>query len=156
MLKAFILLAILTVGMAAATAQDVKIKRGKVTMSEADYNVLKQKAELYEKTQQALNETLAAYQKQQQMNDMYRPIELKTFTDSASYAIGRDIYQTWLHKMEDEGIILDLKNPEPTLDGIEAVYMPPTLPSDAPIAKLIADSDVKVLTNVAEPFPAGV
>ena len=60
MKKAFILLAILTVGMAAATAQDVKIKRGKVTMSEADYNVLKQKAELYEKTQQALNETLAA------------------------------------------------------------------------------------------------
>ena len=94
MKKAFILLAILTVGMAAATAQDVKIKRGKVTMSEADYNVLKQKAELYEKTQQALNETLAAYQKQQQMNDMYRPIELKDFNDSASYAIGQDIL-TW-------------------------------------------------------------
>ena len=98
MKKAFILLAILTVGMAAATAQDVKIKRGKVTMSEADYNVLKQKAELYEKTQQALNETLAAYQKQQQMNDMYRPIELKDFNDSASYAIGKDIYQSWLQQ----------------------------------------------------------
>jgi UDP-N-acetylmuramoylalanine--D-glutamate ligase len=49
--------------------------------------------------------------------------------------------------MEGEGIILDLKNPEPTLDGIEAVYMPPTLPEDAPIAKLIAESDVEVLTN---------
>ena len=68
-------------------------------------------------------------------------------TDLKELSEFKPIYQTWLHKMEGEGIILDLKNPEPTLDGIEAVYMPPTLPSDAPIAKLIADSDVKVLTN---------
>ena len=68
-------------------------------------------------------------------------------TDLKELSEFKPIYQTWLHKMEDEGIILDLKNPEPTLDGIEAVYMPPTLPDDAPIAKLIADSDVKVLTN---------
>ena len=95
MRKVIILLAILAVGMT-ATAQDVKIKRGKVTMSEADYNVLKQKADLYEKTQKVLDETLAAYQKQQQMNDMYRPIVLKDFNDSASYAIGKDIYQSWL------------------------------------------------------------
>ena len=65
-------------------------------MSEADYNMLKQKADAYESVQKALNETLAAYQKQQQMNDMYRPIELKDFNDSASYAIGKDIYQSWL------------------------------------------------------------
>ena len=68
-------------------------------------------------------------------------------TDLKEISEFKPIYQTWLHKMEGEGIILDLKNPEPTLDGIEAVYMPPTLPSDAPIAKLIAESDVKVLTN---------
>lgn len=80
----------------AVTAQEVTIKRGKATMSEADYNMLKQKADAYEAAQKALNETLAAYQKQQQMNDMYRPIELKTFIDSASYAIGKDIYQAWL------------------------------------------------------------
>ena len=92
MKKVLILLAVLAVGVA-ATAQDVKIKRGKVTMSEADYNLLKQKADAYEQTKKTLDETLASYQKQQQMNDMYRPIELKTFTDSASYAIGRDIYQ---------------------------------------------------------------
>ena len=97
MRKVIILLAILAVGMT-ATAQDVKIKRGKVTMSEADYNVLKQKADLYEKTQKVLDETLAAYQKQQQMNDMYRPIVLKDFNDSASYAIGKDIYQSWLQQ----------------------------------------------------------
>ena len=68
-------------------------------------------------------------------------------TDLKEMSEFKPIYQTWLHKMEDEGIILDLKNPQPTLDGIEAVYMPPTLPKDAPIAKLIADSDVKILTN---------
>ncbi|MBE6499104.1 MAG: UDP-N-acetylmuramoylalanine--D-glutamate ligase [Methanobrevibacter thaueri] len=68
-------------------------------------------------------------------------------TDLKELSEFKPIYQTWLRKMEGEGIILDLKNPEPTLDGIEAVYMPPTLPEDAPIAKLIADSDVKVLTN---------
>ena len=97
MKKVLILLAVLAVGVA-ATAQDVKIKRGKVTMSEADYNLLKQKADAYEQTKKTLDETLASYQKQQQMNDMYRPIELKTFTDSASDAIGRDIYQTWLQQ----------------------------------------------------------
>ena len=45
MKKVFVLLLTLTV-VAAAMAQDVKIKRGKVTMSEADYNLLKQKADL--------------------------------------------------------------------------------------------------------------
>ena len=68
-------------------------------------------------------------------------------TDLKEISEFKPIYQTWLHKMESEGIILDLNNPEPTLEGIEAVYMPPTLPDDVPIAKLIAESDVKVLTN---------
>ena len=68
-------------------------------------------------------------------------------TDLKEMSQFKPIYQTWLHKMEDEGIILDLNNPNPTLDGIEAVYMPPTLPKTAPIAKLIAESDVKILTN---------
>ena len=68
-------------------------------------------------------------------------------TDLKEMSEFKPIYQTWLHKMEDEGIILDLKNPDPNLDGIEAVYMPPTLPEDAAIAKLIAESDVEILTN---------
>ena len=33
------------------------------------------------------------------------------------------------------------------MDGIEAVYAPPTLPDSAPIAKLIKEYDVDVLTN---------
>ena len=97
MKKVFIVIAALTLGLA-ATAQEVTIKRGKVTMSEADYNMLKQKADAYEATKKALNETLTAYEKQQSMNDMYRPIELKDFNDSASYAIGKDIYQSWLQQ----------------------------------------------------------
>ena len=95
MKRIILTLSILLLG-TAISAQQVTIKRGKVTMSEADYNMLKQKADAYESVQKALNETLNAYQKQQQMNDMYRPIELKTFNDSASYAIGKDIYQSWL------------------------------------------------------------
>ena len=68
-------------------------------------------------------------------------------TDLKEMSEFKPIYQTWLHKMGEEGIILDLNNPEPTLENIDAVYMPPTLPSTAPIAKLISQSDVKVLTN---------
>ena len=49
--------------------------------------------------------------------------------------------------MENEGIKLDLGNKNPNLDGIEAVYAPPTLPDSAPIAKLIKESDAYVLTN---------
>ena len=97
MKKIVLLVAVVALGWT-ATAQDVTIKRGKVTMSEADYNMLKAKADLYESTRKALDETTAAYQKQQQMNDMYRPIVLKNFNDSASYAIGKDIYQSWLQQ----------------------------------------------------------
>ena len=68
-------------------------------------------------------------------------------TDLKEMSEFKPIYQTWLHKMDEEGVILDLKNSNPTLDGIEAVYVPPTLPSTAPIAKLIDESDVKILTN---------
>lgn len=80
------------------TAQEVTIKKGKVTMSEADYNLLKQKADLYEQTKAALDESVKAYEAFQQRQDLYRPVELKTFNDSASYAIGKDIYQSWLQQ----------------------------------------------------------
>ncbi len=74
------------------------IKKGKATMSEADYNILKQKADAYESVKKTLDETLKAYQEIQSRNDMYRPVELKDFNDSASYAIGKDIYQNWLQQ----------------------------------------------------------
>ncbi|MBQ6099657.1 MAG: UDP-N-acetylmuramoylalanine--D-glutamate ligase [Methanobrevibacter sp.] len=56
-------------------------------------------------------------------------------------------FQRSLIEMEKEGVKLDLANKNPSLDGFEAVYKPPTLPDSAPIAQLINDSDIKVLTN---------
>lgn len=56
-------------------------------------------------------------------------------------------FQRSLIEMEKEGVKLDLANKNPSLDGFEAVYKPPTLPDSAPIAQLINDSDLKVLTN---------
>lgn len=55
--------------------------------------------------------------------------------------------QRILIQMENEGITLDLGNKNPNLNNVEAVYAPPTLPDSAPIAKLIKESDVDVLTN---------
>ena len=56
-------------------------------------------------------------------------------------------FQRSLNEMESEGVILDLGNQNPDLEGIEAVYMPPTLPETAPIAELIKKADVEILTN---------
>ena len=68
---------------AAAKAQDVKIKKGKATMTESYYNELKAKAEAYDQ----LKAKADAY-------DQLRAAPV-TFNDSASYAIGRDIYNQW-------------------------------------------------------------
>jgi UDP-N-acetylmuramoylalanine--D-glutamate ligase len=70
-----------------------------------------------------------------------------TITDLKDISEFKIEFQRSLNEMESEGVILDLANKNPTLDGIEAVYMPPTLPETAPIAKLIKNSDVKILTN---------
>ena len=56
-------------------------------------------------------------------------------------------FQRSLIEMEKEGVTLDMANKNPSVDGFDAVYMPPTLPETAPIAKLIKDSDLKVLSN---------
>ncbi len=97
MKKTLITVIVLALGFV-ATAQEVTIKKGKVTMSEADYNLLRQKAEMYEATQQALDKTTKEFERMEQRYEMYKPIELKDFNDSASYAIGKDIYQSWLQQ----------------------------------------------------------
>jgi len=56
-------------------------------------------------------------------------------------------FQRSLIEMEKEGVTLDMANKNPSVDGFEAVYIPPTLPDSAPIAKKIKESDLKVLTN---------
>ena len=52
-------------------------------------------------------------------------------------------FQRSLIEMEKEGVILDLPNKDPSIDGFDAVYMPPTLPESAPISKKVRDSDLK-------------
>ena len=59
--------------MGSAVAQNVTIKKGKATMTEAQYKELKAKADAYDR--------------------MAAP--MATFNDSASYAIGRDIFRNW-------------------------------------------------------------
>ena len=88
MKKVFLLLAVCTL-VCTATAQDVKIKRGKVTMSEAQYNELKAKADAYDKAQSDLSAV------RNQLEQTSKPVEPRTFNDSASYAIGRDVYNSW-------------------------------------------------------------
>ena len=68
-------------------------------------------------------------------------------TDLKEITAFKSDVQRILLQMENEGIKLDLGNKNPNLDGIEAVYAPPTLPDSAPIAKLIKESDAYVLTN---------
>ncbi len=85
--RKIILLAAVTLvlGINQSTAQEIKIKKGKVTMTEAQYNELKAKAD-------SLDEAQA------KVRDLIKRVAspaMKTFNDSASYAIGRDIYTNW-------------------------------------------------------------
>ena len=75
-------IAVFSFQFATAEAQDIKVKKGKATMTEAQYNELKAKAEAYDKAQAELT----------QLKRRSTPV---TFIDSASYAIGRDIWNNW-------------------------------------------------------------
>ena len=70
-----------------------------------------------------------------------------TVTDLKDISEFKIEFQRSLIEIEKEGIKLDMPNKDPSVDGFDAVYMPPTLPESAPIAQKIAKSDLKVLTN---------
>ena len=57
-----------------------------------------------------------------------------------------DVQKT-LKIMEKEGVELDLGVFEPSLDGIDTVYLSPTVPENSPAYKIIADADLDVFTN---------
>ena len=78
------------------------------------------------------------------LNYLGHNVIITDLKDKSSFKIE---FQRSLNEMESEGVILDLGNLNPSLDGVDAVYMPPTLPETALIAKLIEKSDVKILTN---------
>ena len=77
--------AVLAIGTMTVQSQPLKIKKGKVTMSEEYYNSLRSRAEAYDKAQAEIAELKA--------KQAAKPIV--TFIDSASYAIGRDVYSNW-------------------------------------------------------------
>ena len=66
-------------------AQEITVKKGKVTMTEAQYNELKAKADALERVQAEAAE----------MRAQLAAPSLKNFTDSVSYAVGRDIFTNW-------------------------------------------------------------
>ena len=70
-------------------AQEIKIKKGKVTMTEAQYNDLKAKADALERAQADMTILRS------QLKEANTPTPMNTFNDSASYAIGRDVYSQW-------------------------------------------------------------
>lgn len=85
---ALAIVSLLGLQLSEAQAQDVKVKRGKVTMSEEYYKSLLSSAEGYAKAQARVEELEKAL--------AIPPME--NFTDSASYAIGRDMYTNWTQR----------------------------------------------------------
>lgn len=73
-------------------AQAVKIKHGKATMSEEYYNSLKTSADNYIAAQAKIEEL---NRKIEELNRKNTPPVMRSFIDSASYAIGRDVYGNW-------------------------------------------------------------
>lgn len=80
---------------AIAQSADVTVKRGKAVMDEAYYYQLKQKADELQRLAEQ-NESL-----QQQLDNAKKDLakqktpEVRTFNDSASYAIGKDLASNW-------------------------------------------------------------
>ena len=70
-----------------------------------------------------------------------------TITDLKDISEFKIEFQRSLIEMENEGVRLDMANKDPSVEGFEAVYMPPTLPESAPIARKIKSSDLQILTN---------
>ena len=57
-----------------------------------------------------------------------------------------DVQKT-LRLMESEGVELDLGVFEPNLDGIDTVYLSPTVPENAPAYKIVKEANLNVFTN---------
>lgn len=55
-------------------------------------------------------------------------------------------FQVMLKILEDEGVILDLGNKNPGIEGFDAVFYAPSIPDNAPIMQKIKESSIKVLS----------
>lgn len=85
---AAVLLSIFGFQFSTVQAQQVKIKKGKVTMSEEYYNSLMAQTAQLDAARARIAELEAK---------LARPA-MKSFSDSASYAIGRDMYTNWTQR----------------------------------------------------------
>lgn len=85
---AAVLLSIFGFQFSTVQAQQVKIKKGKVTMSEEYYNSLMAQTAQLDAARARIAELEAK---------LARPA-MKNFNDSASYAIGRDMYTNWTQR----------------------------------------------------------
>ena len=89
-----------------AQAPEVTIKKGTAKMDEAYYYLLKQKADAYnqmEQQKEELQKQLDAANAELKKN---QAPQIKTFNDSASYAIGKDIATSW--QQQKLGINLEI------------------------------------------------
>lgn len=68
-------------------------------------------------------------------------------TDPKNLSDFKTDVQSILKQMEKEGVILDLGNDDPSIEGIDCVYKAPTLPDSAPIAKKVKEANLKVISN---------
>ena len=68
-------------------------------------------------------------------------------TDPKELSDFKSDVQRILKQMEKEGVILDLGNKDPSIEGMDKVYMAPSLPESAPIAKKVKLANLDVLTN---------
>ena len=78
------------------------------------------------------------------LNHLGHDVVITDLKDKSEFKIE---FQRSLNQLEKEGVKLDMANKDPSVDGFDAAYMPPTLPESAPIAQKIRNSDLKVLTN---------
>lgn len=78
------------------------------------------------------------------LNHLGHNVTITDLKDTSEFKIE---FQRSLIEMEKEGVVLDMANKDPSIDGFEAVYMPPTLPESAPIAQKIKNSTLDILTN---------
>lgn len=82
----------------------VKEKKGKVTMDKAYFTDLKDKAAKSDSLQAEITRLQSEVAKEK--NNANRRMEIITFNDSASYAIGRDLHDNW--SRQDLGLNLEV------------------------------------------------
>lgn len=70
-----------------------------------------------------------------------------TITDPKNLSDFKSDVQRILKQIEKEGVILDLGNDNPSIDGFDTVYKAPTLPDNVSIAKKVNKSNLNIISN---------